>query len=38
MIFYIGCAVVTVFCLAFLAFAMSPAVLDKGEEGYDDGV
>jgi hypothetical protein len=38
MVFFIACAFVTLFCLAFLAFALSPAVLDKGEEGYDDGV
>jgi len=36
--FFIACGVFIAFTIIFLAFALSPAVLDKGEEGYDDGV
>jgi hypothetical protein len=38
MVFFLACAFVTVFCLVFLAFALSPAVLDRGEDGFDDGI
>jgi hypothetical protein len=37
MTFFIACGVFIAFTIIFLAFALSPAVLDRGEEGYDDG-
>jgi hypothetical protein len=38
MTFYIACGCFIAFTIIFLAFALSPAVLDRGEDGFDDGI
>ena len=34
--FFVACGVFIAFAVIMLCFALSPAVLDRGESGYDD--
>ena len=34
--FFVACGVFIAFSIVMLCFALSPAVLDRGESGFDD--